>query len=40
MYYLCFIYVLSMYYLKMGTKWEPNGYKTGTGHDHEAKNRS
>jgi len=23
----------------MGTKWEPNGYKTGTGRDHEAKNR-
>ena len=28
-----------MYYLKMGTEWVQKGNKTGTGRDHEAKNR-
>jgi len=29
MFYLCFTYVLSMFYLKMGEKWEKNGRKMG-----------
>jgi len=37
MYYLCFIYVLSMYYLKMGTEWEANGYKRGSEGFREVK---
>ena len=33
MYYLCFIYVLSMFYLKTGTEGEQKGYKRGTKKD-------
>ena len=29
MFYVCFMYVLCMYYLKMGLKWVKNGIKIG-----------
>ena len=38
--YLSIIYVLSMYYLCIISKWEPNGYRMGSGGEPEVKDES